>query len=253
MNIYLPGPSTILRYTISCGVDLASPALTALGEHVDDANNIAHTAYKAGGRPISTTFSDLRLRRGSRPAALVCTAIERVTSKVFYHKYRLVATTKNAINTAITVLETVEAVCAHHLKQTDSAPPAESLTSAAILGTRPCASAKLPSRFPWLSVPSTTHHIWRELPCQARQHPLPCLLPGFSAPKDRLRGYLRVTHRDDERAHSLWMRAIPYTSSRHLLSAYCLHRCLRLPPCDHFCIPCGWGRSSPCSSGSWRW
>ena len=34
MNIDLPGASTILRYTISCGVELAPPALTALGEHV---------------------------------------------------------------------------------------------------------------------------------------------------------------------------------------------------------------------------
>jgi hypothetical protein len=143
MNMYLPGPSTILRHTISCGVELASPALTALGEHVGDADNIAHTAYKAGGKPISTKFSDLRRRRGCRPAALVCTTVERVASKIFYHKYRLVGTAKNAINTAIAVLETIEAVCAHHLEQTDSAPPAESLTSAAILGTRPCASAKI--------------------------------------------------------------------------------------------------------------
>jgi len=143
MNIYLLGPSTILQYTISCGVDLASPALTALGEHVGDADNIAHTAYKAGGKPISTTFSVLCRRRGSRPAALVCTAVERVASKVFYHKYRLVGTAKNVINTAIAVLETVEAVCAHHIQETDSAPPAESLTSTAILGTRPCTSARV--------------------------------------------------------------------------------------------------------------
>ena len=34
MNIYLPGPSTTLRYTISCGVELASLALAALDEHV---------------------------------------------------------------------------------------------------------------------------------------------------------------------------------------------------------------------------
>jgi hypothetical protein len=52
-----------------------------LGKHVGDLDNIAHTAYKAGGKPISTTFSDLRRRRGSRPAALVCNAIERVASK----------------------------------------------------------------------------------------------------------------------------------------------------------------------------
>jgi hypothetical protein len=143
MNIYLPGHSTILRYTISCGVELASPALTALGEHVGDADNIAHTAYKAGVKPISTTFSDLRRRRGSRPAALVCTTVERVASKVFYHKYRLLGTAKKAINTAIAVLEAVEAVCAHHLEQTDSVPPAESLTSAAILGTRPSSNVKV--------------------------------------------------------------------------------------------------------------
>ena len=142
MNIYLPGPSTLLRYTISCGVELASPALTALGEHVGDADKMAHSAYKAGGKPISSTFSDLHRRRGSRPAALVCTAVERVASKVFYHKYHLVGRTRKVINTAIAVLETVEAVCAHRLQAIDSAPPAESLTSTAILGTRPSESAK---------------------------------------------------------------------------------------------------------------
>ena len=96
---------------------------------------------KPAGNP-SPLLSDLRRHRGSRPAALVCTAVERVASKFFYHKYRLVGTAKKVINTAIAVLETVEVVCAHHLQQTDSAPPAESLTSA-ILGTRPSGSAKV--------------------------------------------------------------------------------------------------------------
>ena len=98
MNIYLPGPSTILRYTISCEVELASPALTALVcEDVGDADNIAHAAYKAGRNPTSTAFSDLRCHRGSRPVTLVCTAIERVASKVFYHMYSLLGTVKKAI------------------------------------------------------------------------------------------------------------------------------------------------------------
>ncbi|KIM44198.1 hypothetical protein M413DRAFT_25649 [Hebeloma cylindrosporum] len=135
---------TILRYTISCGVELASPALTALGEHVGDAYNIAHAAYKAGGKPISTTFTALRQRRGSRPVALVCTAVERVASKIFYHKYRLIGRAKKTVNTVIAVLEAVEALCAHHLQETDSVPPAESITSSAILGTRPSAKVTLP-------------------------------------------------------------------------------------------------------------
>ena len=145
MDIDLLGASTIIRYTISCGVELAPPVLTALGEHVGDADSIAHTATpptKPAGSP-SPLHSDLRCRRESRPTAMVCTAVKQVASEVFYHRYRLVGTAKKAINTAISVLETVEAVCAHHLEQIDSAPPAESLTSTAILGTRPSASAKV--------------------------------------------------------------------------------------------------------------
>ena len=144
MDIDLLGASTIIRYTISCGVELALPVLTALGEHVGDADNIAHTATpptKPAGSP-SPLHSDLRCRRESRPTAVVCTAVKQVASEVFFHRYRLVGTAKKAINTAISVLETVEAVCAHHLEQADS-PPAESLASTAILGTRPSASAKV--------------------------------------------------------------------------------------------------------------
>ena len=71
------------------------------------------TTYKIDGKPISTK-----------------------QSTIFYHKYRLVDSAKKAINTAIAVLETAEAVCSHHLQQTDSTSPAKSLDSVAILGTR---------------------------------------------------------------------------------------------------------------------
>ena len=50
------------------------------------------------------------LCRGSRRDALVCTAVERVVSKVFYHKYCLICTAKKVINTAIAVPRTAEAV-----------------------------------------------------------------------------------------------------------------------------------------------
>lgn len=184
---------TILRYTISCGVELASPALTALGEHVGDADNIAHAAYKAGGKPISTTFTALRQRRGSRPVALVCTAVERVASKIFYHKYRLIGRAKKTVNTVIAVLEAVEALCAHHLQETDSVPPAESITSA-ILGTRPSAKVTLPPHAVSLFV-GTFHRLStvfggdfhvRLADFLSRVSPR-----GFFAPECRLGGSLR--------------------------------------------------------------
>ena len=159
MNIYLPGPSTILRFTISCGVELASPALTALGEHVGDADNIAHTArpllsipQSSGSLPrssnTSTAYSAPRIRRSAPP-----------------------------------LLPSRLSVYTHHIQETDSAPP-ESLTSAAILGTRPSSSSNVTLPPPRGLVGcrcllQPLHHLLGRLPRQAHQLSLPCLPSGF--------------------------------------------------------------------------
>jgi len=57
MQAYIQVHTT--TYNLPLFVKLASPVLTALGEHVSDAGNTAYTAYKAGRRPISTPFFDL--------------------------------------------------------------------------------------------------------------------------------------------------------------------------------------------------
>ena len=107
-------------------------------------------------------------------------------------------------------------------KQTDSAPLAESLTSAAILRTHPCASAKV--TFSPRSVSLVVGAICRlsaifgeRLPYQARQLPVPCHSQGGFGSEDCLGGgLLRVAYRDDERARPFWTRVIPYPSSHHL-------------------------------------
>ena len=211
---------------------------------------------KPAGNP-SPLLSDLRRHRGSRPAALVCTAVERVASKFFYHKYRLVGTAKKVINTAIAVLETIKVVCAHHLQQTDSAPPAESLTWAAILGTRPSGSAKV--TLPPHAVSFVVGAFYRlstifggDFHVKLANFLSRVSPPRVFAPEDRIGGCLRVAHRDDETARPLWTRAISYPSSHHVLSAYCLHRCSRLPPCSHFCVPCRWGCSTQLHQWHWQ-